>query len=936
MDKGSLAQEHYPIKTETDLSFRLAKAEHSPDEVDRLLQNHPELITQLLWQKLFDIAILKLSKSPDRAFFFFDLALKVAERLKDDRLLRKTYYNIARSHFSLKHFDEARAWYTKTLEAFNHIEHNRDLLLVLGDLGFLSLFQNRLGDAQQYSEATIKLAESFKYTGIPHGEFPDEVGITQALRTLGDLALSNGDSETALQKYLLSQFLLATLNPDSRYDFCITETHLGLGRIYASLGDHFRVLTHLNLALKTARGEEVPSAFASLGGMYLEQEDYAQARAQTQQALKIYRASKNLAGEATALLDLAVGEQRQGHYDEALDLFRQSLDAATAANDVDTKIAALEGIGVALTGKHDLSHALKVLNAGLALATETHNRGRRTELLWRMAQTYSLMNNLQKAEELSLEAVRLARAMRLAKLTYLTTATLGQIYAADQKPGLALLTLKDSINAIELLREHVAGREDERQLFFKKAVGPYHSLVRILAGQGESFEALHYAELAKSRVLLDTVGTSKPGLAAVLSPDEQAEEALLTKKLVAINSKIKTLPNDESEITKAVYNELDAARLELSSFQNRVYVLHPELHLRSGVPRPLTAANLSTLITSNTVAYLEYVVMDQEVGLFVVKRNEAEVEIIYIKLSITVDELQKKVVSFQSMLAQRHPAYAQPASELYQLLIAPAESQLQNIHTVCIVPDNFLWRLPFQALISRNGKYLIEQYALNYAPSLSLLQELTNQGKNWNDSFIAFGNPRNQELQSLPEAETEVASIRTTVKTPRMKVLTGRAADEKTFKALAPQFSTIHVATHGVLDNRDPLYSHLLLTKTEGEVENEGSLEAREIMNLHLNADLVVLSACETGNGEISPGEGVIGMSWAFFVAGARSLVVSQWRVNSTSTSGLMKNFYLTLTKQPAGGSKSEALRQASLRLMKDPRYRHPFYWAGFVLVGRN
>jgi CHAT domain-containing protein len=138
------------------------------------------------------------------------------------------------------------------------------------------------------------------------------------------------------------------------------------------------------------------------------------------------------------------------------------------------------------------------------------------------------------------------------------------------------------------------------------------------------------------------------------------------------------------------------------------------------------------------------------------------------------------------------------------------------------------------------------------------------------------------------------------------------------------------------LDNRNPLYSHLLLTKTDGDIENDGSLEAREIMNMHLNADLAVLSACETGNGRISPGEGVVGMSWAFFVAGTRSMVVSQWRVNSASTSQLMKNFYQALARQPTDRDKSQALREASVRVLRNPLYRNPFYWAGFVLVGSN
>src|SRR2546430_2115662 len=148
------------------------------------------------------------------------------------------------------------------------------------------------------------------------------------------------------------------------------------------------------------------------------------------------------------------------------------------------------------------------------------------------------------------------------------------------------------------------------------------------------------------------------------------------------------------------------------------------------------------------------------------------------------------------------------------------------------------------------------------------------------------------------------------------KVLIGREASEKTFRALAPTYATIHLATHGVLDNRQPLYSHLLLTKTEGSPENDGLLEAREIMNMKLNADLAVLSACETANGRVSPGEGVIGTSWAFFVEGTSSMLVSQWRVNSASTSQLMTNFYQALESREnaRGRKKARSLQQASLR----------------------
>jgi CHAT domain-containing protein len=246
--------------------------------------------------------------------------------------------------------------------------------------------------------------------------------------------------------------------------------------------------------------------------------------------------------------------------------------------------------------------------------------------------------------------------------------------------------------------------------------------------------------------------------------------------------------------------------------------------------------------------------------------------------------------------------------------------------------------------MTNDQRFLIEDHALYYAPSLSVLYEMEKNAtslKRTGASLIALGNPvigkseqRNEELCPLPEAETEVNSIAASFSPTGRSVLIGRDATEKSFRALAPTYSTIHLATHGVIDNRQPLYSHLLLTKTEGDVENDGLLEAREIMNMNLRADLAVLSACETANGTISPGEGVVGMSWAFLVAGTRSLLVSQWKVNSSSTSQLMSSFYENMNKTHDRSRKAKSLRQAALRLMKDDRYSHPFFWSSFVLVG--
>ena len=144
----------------------------------------------------------------------------------------------------------------------------------------------------------------------------------------------------------------------------------------------------------------------------------------------------------------------------------------------------------------------------------------------------------------------------------------------------------------------------------------------------------------------------------------------------------------------------------------------------------------------------------------------------------------------------------------------------------------------------------------------------------------------------------------------------------------------MHLATHGILNDAAPMYSQIVLSQSdEGE---DGLLEAWEIMKLNLNADLVVLSACESGRGRVGAGEGVIGLTWALFVAGSPTSVVSQWKVESTSTSQLMVEFHRNLQSKTRKSrlSKAEAWQRAALKMLRTKNFRHPFYWAGFILVG--
>ena len=169
---------------------------------------------------------------------------------------------------------------------------------------------------------------------------------------------------------------------------------------------------------------------------------------------------------------------------------------------------------------------------------------------------------------------------------------------------------------------------------------------------------------------------------------------------------------------------------------------------------------------------------------------------------------------------------------------------------------------------------------------------------------------------------------------PSSRVYIGAEAREDRWKAEAPSYRVVHLATHGVLDNASPLYSHVVLARSGRGGRDDGLLEAWEIMNMQLSAELVVLSACETARGRVTPGEGVIGLMWSVFVAGSPATLVSEWQVDSASSTALMVAFHRAWNDHANGLSKARALRAASLTVLRTRESSHPFYWAGFILVG--
>jgi CHAT domain-containing protein len=262
---------------------------------------------------------------------------------------------------------------------------------------------------------------------------------------------------------------------------------------------------------------------------------------------------------------------------------------------------------------------------------------------------------------------------------------------------------------------------------------------------------------------------------------------------------------------------------------------------------------------------------------------------------------------------------------------------LRGKDTLVLVPDNVLWNLPFQALLRPDGAHLIERQTVFYTPSLTYLRESRRTPETAAQrQILALGNPGSA---GLPNATREAESLallygKSGYGTASALALTGGQATKQSWTSGAPDYRVLHLATHGVLNASNPMYSWLSLASARKGAPDD-AIEAREILGLNLNADLAVLSACETASGEVLAGEGLVGMSWAFLAAGTRTTVVSQWKVDSAGTTQLMLGFHRNLMQSRDAG-RARSLQKAVLDLMRTSDYRHPYYWAGFVMVGNG
>jgi len=941
-----------------DLAEHLVKA--TPVERDVLIARDPHLITVDLVVRLNAIGERAYDGAQyDSASAAFLVAETIAAALHDDRGIARALVNSGRVAMARADFTRARDYLQRSSEASRKIDDEAQMARAMTMLGVVHWRLGDFDDAQTNFERALAV----------HVALHNDVGRATNLHNLGLVNYERGRITDAIAFYRQALDVRVAMQDKAG----MGSTSNNLGTVYRDLGDYAQALAYYlkSLALKEELRDESDIAYTlnNIGILYKEQGNHRQALDTYAKALAKFEATRNRDGIGRVTVNIGAVFQAQGDYERALAHYQRALEIKQSLNQKQGIALVLCNIGQVHYSRHAYAEATDAYARCLPMFEAIGDQRGVAETLMNLAQLHERQGRHAEGLQMADRAIALAEQIGRDEIVWQARAVAATLHRAMNQPDQALVELEAAIRLIENLRTRVAGGQPAQQDYFESKLAPYHALVDLFVAQRKPADALTAAERARGRVLLDVIQGGRVNITTAMTAQEKEQEQRLTNRLVALNGerfRARMLAARDEAQVRAIESRLEQARLELEAFRTTLYAAHPELPLRRAETPPLSIDDARDLLPDAKTVLMEFVATDESTLLFVVRRPrlgepigdaESTVRIAVYRLAIAGTTLTERIARFRGLLAAVDNRYVRDARDLYDILLGPAAEDLRGASRLVIVPDGPLWELPFQALRTPQSDDLIDRHAVFFAPSLSVLRESMRRRLERDArvgsrplTALAIGNPTlggetvgriaalmDEQLEPLPEAERQVRALEPLYGRGRARIYVGDNAREEDFKTAAASFRVLHIATHGILNDRSPLYSHLVFAQHPASGE-DGLLEARELMQLDMTAEVAVMSACETARGRVSRGEGMIGLTWAMFVAGVPTTVVSQWKVRADSTADLMIEFHRHLKAQlarPAGHRDvAGALRTAALTVKRDPRYRHPFHWAPFVLVG--
>jgi CHAT domain-containing protein len=752
--------------------------------------------------------------------------------------------------------------------------------------------------------------------------------------------LQIGDAYKQARNYLESfYYYKQALDVTPRSGSVSADAYNAIAQVYAELNERDLAKDYFTKAMARARSinavsAEVP-ALAGLADLHHRRGERKQALERVAQARRLNRQMGDEVTEAALLHMTGQINQEEGRSEQARKAFEEALTVYRRAGNIEGQVRVL----------------CSMTNLSL-LALETQAALDQSRQAAELAdvQKHSARTNADKTRARDLKWRVLfcrARAERAAGQSDLSVTSYSQAISHAEAFWL--------VDKISTEANTIAFRQETQEL--------YREYVDLFVERGDVERAYRWADRAKARALR-ALTEGRRNTASTRQVDQTGTLRELSRSIPRIHTQLlySQTRREREKLEKEIRN------LEYALAEGRVAAEMENSRERLLWSEPATVPWVQERMSQGKSVLLEFLLGETRSFAWLITPERVSCAILKSR-----KEIEKAVRPYlESLTTAPNNVHLEAeiaktkkqSAALLSVLFGSLTRQIAPGQKLIIVADGLLHYLPFETLI-HNGRYLIQDHEISYNPSASMLSLWQDSGSEGRDTkkmeLLAFGDPvfelgpnagnarkhaktgvsqmtqavraaQGYSLTPLPRTRDEVQDIAALSPPERRRVYLGAESTEDAVKRESLRdYRRLHFATHSLTDEEFPSRSAVVLT-VDNDPQEDGLLEVGEISELDMDCELVVLSACQTGRGQLFSGEGIVGLSRAFLIAGARSVVVSLWNVTDISTSQLMKSFYQQLV---AGVGNAAALRDAKLQMIGSTKeIKHPYYWAPFVMIG--
>lgn len=834
----------------------------------------------------------------------------------DVRLQGATLNNLSLVYDELGKYHQSLAQYRDVLDIYAGADFPRGEGDTYGNIGGVYLLLGRFREALDNYRLALTISE----------ELQSRPAISQDTGNIGLALLGVGDVDAAIDAF--DQAISIAGEMGMRQDVAWwrgakANALIQKGRPDLGLELHRQALAeYRNLGARA----ELLAALHDMGQLHLSLGDPATARENFEDAITLARTINHDSGITTNLIALGKLQLRMEDFEAARAYFGQAAARAEATDARSHQIQALLGLAYAAQATADFEESSQSLESALAIAVDTEARQDEAEIRFARGEQARLQGEFDEA----LDELRKAEALLLETgdpdLLWQIRYSVGRVEEARGRLEAAAVAMTQAVERIEGVRARLA-EERFRAGYLQDKHQVYVDLVRLQLELNRPKAAFRTAERLRAqsyRRLYDQ------GVTVTLDPAEQRHETALRERIRQLQRAL----GEERENANKRQAAINTFSSELLVAQRKYEALLDDRRSRSFTNdvsgRIPDVASVRRRLDDGELL-VEYVVGRDLLMLFAINRDG----LFTASNALSRDNLRSRVELLRDLIGRPvDDRWKKPANSLSEVLVAPLTDLglLEDTHTLYVVPHGYLNYVPFSVLASESGgglSPLLDRMTVIYLPTAAVLADPAVNRTN-DISLLAVA-PGNSRLQFAPD---EAASVNR-LYAPNSRLLVGDMATESRFKEMANRYQILHVATHSEFNRLNPMFSALHL---EPDDQNDGRLEVHEVLRLQLSADLVTLSACDTGLGsgfftDVPAGDEFVGLTRAFLSVGTNNVIASLWEVDDRSSVELMTRFYRTLRQTDS--SKQDALLAAQRILRQTKDYEHPYYWAPFVLFGR-